>query len=108
MKNIENLYFSSRWQGVTTVWLVSHMLLTVVAGDIAYKINYAVVCVHMRLTANRILNDYLKIERLMPNKLTYCRWVNRNKVSSNKESMLYMISKWLPKLVQLATHAVWF
>jgi len=22
--------------------------------------------------------------------------------------MLYMINKWLPKLVQLATHAVWF
>jgi hypothetical protein len=38
------------------------MLLTVVAGDIANKINYTVVYVHMRLKANRILNDYLKIE----------------------------------------------
>jgi len=47
---------------MTTVWLVSHMLLTVVAGDIAYKINLTVVYVHMRLTANGILNDYLKIE----------------------------------------------
>ena len=40
--------------------------------------------------------------------LTYCSWVNRNKMSSYKKSMLYMINKWLPKLVQLATHAVWF
>jgi len=47
---------------VTTVWLVSHMLLTVVPGNIAYKIKCTIVYVHMRLTANRILNDYLKIE----------------------------------------------
>lgn len=90
------------------MWLVSHILLTVVAGDIAYKINFTVVYVHMRLTANRILNDYLKIERLIPDKLTYCSWVNRNKFLSNKKSMLYMINEWLPKLVQLTTHAVWF
>jgi hypothetical protein len=38
------------------------MLLAVVAGDSAYKINYTVVYVHMRLTANRILSDYIKIE----------------------------------------------
>ena len=44
------------------MWFMSHMLLTVVAGDIAYKINYTVVYVHMRLTANGILNDYRKIE----------------------------------------------
>lgn len=44
------------------MWLASHMLHTVVAGDIAYKIKYTVVYVHMRLTANKILNDYLKIE----------------------------------------------
>jgi len=47
---------------VTTVWLVNHMVLAVVAGDIAYKINYTVVYVHMRLTANRILSDYLTTE----------------------------------------------
>jgi hypothetical protein len=38
------------------------MLLAVVAGDIAYKINYTVVYVHMRLTANRILSDFLKLD----------------------------------------------
>jgi len=47
---------------VTTVWLVSHMLLTVVSGNIGYKIKCTIVYVHMRLTTNRILNDYRKIE----------------------------------------------
>jgi hypothetical protein len=34
--------------------------------------------------------------------------MNRNKVSLNKKSMLYLINELLPKLIQLATPAVWF
>jgi hypothetical protein len=46
--------------GVTTVWHVSHMLFMVVAHDIACKIHCMVVYMHTRLTANRILKDFLK------------------------------------------------
>ena len=44
------------------MWPVSHMLLTVMVGNIACKINYTVVYMHMSVTTNRILNDFLKKE----------------------------------------------